>query len=125
MSDTQPDKQRLDKWLWHARFFKTRTLSAKQVSGGHVRVNGERTVKPAYGIAPGDILAFAQARRARVIKIVELGVRRGPADEAQALYDDLAPPEPREPLPERVGERPTKKDRRALDALRGGQDGDF
>lgn len=125
MSATSPDKLRLDKWLWHARFFKTRTLAAKQVSGGHVRVNGERTVKPAHGITPGDVLAFAQERRARVIKIVELGARRGPASEAQALYEDLAPPEPHEPPPERVGERPTKKDRRALDALRGGGDGDF
>lgn len=125
MSAALPDKLRLDKWLWHARFFKTRTLAAKQVSGGHVRINGERTVKPAHGITPGDILAFAQGRRARVIKIVDLGVRRGPASEAQALYEDLAPPEPREPPPERVGERPTKKDRRALDALRGGGEGDF
>ncbi|MEP3331584.1 RNA-binding S4 domain-containing protein [Sedimentitalea sp.] len=125
MSASSPDKLRLDKWLWHARFFKTRTLAAKQVSGGHVRVNGERTIKPACGITPGDVLTFAQARQARVIKIVELGDRRGPASEAQALYEDLAPPEPREPAPERVGERPTKKDRRAMDALRGGGDGDF
>ncbi len=125
MAAATPDKLRLDKWLWQARFFKTRTLAAKQVSGGHVRVNGERTVKPAQGITPGDILAFAQGRQARVIRIVQLGTRRGPASEAQALYEDLAPRQPHQPLPERVGERPTKKDRRALDALRGGGDGDF
>ncbi|WP_424985822.1 RNA-binding S4 domain-containing protein [Microbulbifer sp. S227A] len=120
-----PDKLRLDKWLWQARFFKTRTLAAKQVGGGNVRVNGERTLKPAHGIAVGDVLSFAQGRQARVVRIVHLGTRRGPASEAQELYEDLAPPEPRQPPPERVGERPTKKDRRALDALRAAEDGDF
>ena len=117
MSDTAA-KLRLDKWLWHARFFKTRSLAAKQVGGGHVRVNGNRVSKQAYAIGPGDVLTFPQARTIRVIKVLALGDRRGPASEAQTLYDDLDPPQPSEPPPDRTGERPTKKDRRAIDALR-------
>ena len=119
LTDTAAAKLRLDKWLWHARFFKTRTLAARQVSDGHVRVNGDRVSKPAFGVGSGDVLTFAQARQVRVIQVVALASRRGPGAEAQTLYLDLTPRElPRHP-PERVGERPTKKDRRALDALRG------
>jgi hypothetical protein len=80
-----------------------------------VRVNGTRASKPATSVGPGDVLTFAQARAIRVIRIVGVGVRRGPATEAQALYDDLDPPgdAPRpEPAP-RAGPRPTKKARRA------------
>ena len=116
---TEPaSKQRLDKWLWQARFFKTRTLAAREVGAGHVRLNGTRVAKPAQAVGSGDVLTFAQGRHVRVIRIRALGDRRGPASEARTLYDDLAPPEAAEPPPERVGERPTKRDRRALDALR-------
>lgn len=117
-------KIRLDKWLWHARFFKTRSLSAKLVSGGHVRVNSEKVSKPAYSVGPDDVLTFPQARRVRVIKVVAIGTRRGPAAEAATLYEDLAPPEeqPRDigaqsPKFEGKG-RPTKRDRRKLDLNR-------
>jgi ribosome-associated heat shock protein Hsp15 len=106
----------LDKWLWHARFFKTRTLAARQVTDGQVRVNGDRQGKPAHGIAQGDVLTFVQGRAVRVVRVAALGDRRGPAAEAQTLYDDLSPPD--EPAPERVGPRPTKRDRRTLDAMR-------
>lgn len=112
------DKLRLDKWLWHARFFKTRTLAARQVTGGHVRVDGVRVSKAAYVVSAGMVLTFQQERDIRVIRVLGLGVRRGPAAEAQALYEDLEPVVKSAPV-ERVGERPTKKDRRALDALRG------
>lgn len=88
-----PAKIRLDKWLWQARFFKTRSLSAKLVSGGHVRVNSQKVAKPAHAVGAGDVLTFPQAKRVRVIRIVGLGERRGPAPEAQGLYEDLAPPE--------------------------------
>ncbi|MBK0326885.1 RNA-binding S4 domain-containing protein [Rhodobacteraceae bacterium F11138] len=118
MAGATADKLRLDKWLWHARFFKTRTLAARQVSGGQVRVNGARISKPAFGVGAGDVLTFAQARQVRVIRVVALGARRGPASEAQALFEDLSPPEPRAATPDRVGQRPPKKDRRVLDALR-------
>lgn len=116
-------KIRLDKWLRYARFFKTRGIAAKQVTGGHVRVNGDKAAKPAQAVAPGDVLTFAQARRIRVVRIVAPGVRRGPASEAQTLYDDLTPPEEAEaPAPPRAGARPTKRDRRAMEAFRSGED---
>ena len=119
----QPGKIRLDKWLWYARFFKTRGLSAKQVSAGHVRVNSEKVAKPAHGVGPGDVLTFTQARQVRVVRILEVGDRRGPAPEAQALYEDLSPaPEPKDsvaPAPKYEGKgRPTKRDRRKLDLNR-------
>lgn len=112
------DKLRIDKWLWHARFFKTRTLAARQVMAGHVRVDGIRIGKAAYPVLPDMVLTFQQEGDIRVIRVLALGTRRGPAIEAQALYDDLAPVVKSARI-ERVGERPTKKDRRALDTLRG------
>ncbi|TMV08997.1 RNA-binding S4 domain-containing protein [Ruegeria sediminis] len=115
-----PAKLRIDKWLWQARFFKTRSLAAKQVGGGHVRVNGNRVLKPAHAVGPGDVLTFAQGRIIRVVRIMALGERRGPATEAQTLYADLTekqdePP----PNPKYEGNgRPSKRDRRALDLSR-------
>lgn len=109
---------RLDKWLWHARFFKTRSLAARTVADGRVRLNGARTDKPARAVGAGDVLTFAQGKAIRVVRILAPGSRRGPATEAALLYDDHSPePEPTAP---REGPRPTKKDRRALDSLRRG-----
>lgn len=111
---TPPDTQRLDKWLWHARFFKTRGLATKIVAAGHLRVDGARILKPSFGVRPGLTLTFPQARRVRVIRIEALSTRRGPAAEAQTLYTDLTPPE--EPVPDNPrfeGKgRPNGKDRR-------------
>lgn len=76
--------------------------------------------KPSSAVGAGDVLTFAQGRQIRVIRIVALASRRGPAPEARTLYDDLTPPpEPDTPEEVRIGPRPTKKDRRALDAMRG------
>lgn len=116
-------KLRIDKWLWHARFFKTRSLAAKVVSGGKMRVNGQPISKPAYLVSALDVLTFPQANDVRVIKVLEMGERRGPAPEAQQLYEDLDPPKPREAVIEQVPRfdgkgRPTKKDRRALQQTR-------
>ena len=122
---------RLDKWLWQARFVKSRGLAAKLVSESGGRVNGTRAAKPAASVRPGDVLTFALGRQIRVIRILALGTRRGPAPEAQALYDDLdppaprnAPPDPDTPAPAAAREpgagRPTKAQRRALDRLRDG-----
>ena len=118
------DKLRLDKWLWHGRFFKTRSLAGTVVAAGGVRVNGERVQKRSTLVRQGDVLTFTQGDNVRVIRIEALGVRRGPASEAQQLYSDLAPPvsKPREITPlnpsfEGKG-RPTKKDRRSLDLSR-------
>ncbi|MBP0484192.1 RNA-binding S4 domain-containing protein [Sagittula salina] len=116
-----PAKIRIDKWLWHARFFKTRSLAAKVVSGG-IRVNGTPVAKPAFCVAPGDVVTFAQGRDVRVIRVTAPGERRGPAAEARLLYDDLEPPAPRERDPSAPvvegGGRPTKKDRRAYEKSR-------
>jgi ribosome-associated heat shock protein Hsp15 len=119
---------RADKWLWRARFFKTRTLAAKAVSEG-LRINGQRTDKPSATVRPGDVLTMMIGGRARVIEVLALGVRRGPAPEAQALYADRAPAATRPaadhdptstdaPSPEG---RPDRRDRRALAALRRGE----
>ena len=112
---TPVETQRLDQWLWHARFFKTRSLATKLVSGGHVRVDGTRVSKPAHALRPQVTLTFPQAKRIRVVRVEALATRRGPAPEAQGLYTDLSP-EPEEkrlenPRFEGKG-RPTKKDRR-------------
>ncbi|WP_322867015.1 RNA-binding S4 domain-containing protein [Aquicoccus sp. G2-2] len=111
------EKLRVDKWLWYARFVKTRGIAAKLVTGGHLRVNGEKTLKAAQTVGPGDVLTFPQGRVIRVVRIVALGQRRGPAPEAQALYDDLTPEDaPRSPS---GGPRPTKRERREIEALKG------
>ena len=118
MSEPRPT-MRVDKWLWQARFFKTRGLSAKLVTGGHCRVNGDKIAKAAYSVGPQDVLTFPQGNRIRVIKITGIGSRRGPASEAQTLYEDLSPERedrPAGPKPEGKG-RPTKKDRRKLDLM--------
>ncbi|ABD56227.1 RNA-binding S4 domain-containing protein [Jannaschia sp. CCS1] len=106
----------MDKWLWQARFFKTRSLAARQVSAGHVRVNATKITKASTQISPGDVLTFPQGNTIRVVKIDALAKRRGPAPEAQTLYIDMTPEAA--PQSPRVGPRPTKKDRRDLDAFR-------
>lgn len=79
---------RLDKWLWQARFCKSRGLSAALVEEGHIRLNGQHVVKPACPVAPGDVLTLVVAGQVRVIEVVACGTRRGPAAEAQTLYRD-------------------------------------
>ena len=119
MSAPSP-KLRADKWLWQARFFKTRSLSAKVITGGHLRVNGQKIAKASHGVTIGDVLTFPQANRVRVTKVLAPGERRGPAPEAQTLYEDLTPeekPVPRSPGSDGKG-RPTKRDRRNLDLMK-------
>ncbi len=109
---------RLDKWLWHARFFKSRSLAAAAVRGP-LRLNGNPVSKPAQPVRAGDTLTFTQGDRVRVIRILAPGTRRGPAPEAQALYQDLQPeaPKPDAAAPQaRRGGRPTGKARRDFDA---------
>lgn len=119
-----PGAIRIDKWLWYARFFKSRTLAARQVSDGHVRVNSERVTKTHSAVHPGDVLTFPQGNDIRVVRIVEIGTRRGPASEAAGLYEDLEPPVKKEKeaaRPRASGSRepgagrPTKADRRAIE----------
>lgn len=87
-----PPKLRLDKWLFHARFFKTRELAAEVAEGGHLRINTQRCSKPGHGLSVGDVLTFPQGRRIRVIRVLALSDRRGPSAEAVELYQDLDPP---------------------------------
>ena len=110
---------RVDKWLWYARFFKTRSLSAKTVAGGQVRVNSERITKESFAVGPGDTLTFAQGREIRVVEVLAIGNRRGPAAEAQTLYLDKSPVSQRVkgdvPVePAAQAGRPTKHDRLAI-----------
>lgn len=85
-------KLRLDKWLFHVRFFKSRDLAADCIDSGHLRLNAQRCTKPGHGVTPGDVLTFPQGNQIRVIRVLALSERRGPAPEAQMLYADLDPP---------------------------------
>jgi ribosome-associated heat shock protein Hsp15 len=121
--------QRIDKFLWFARFFKSRTLATGAVSDGRVRINGERCGKPSTLVKLGDVLTFSAGGRVRVIKVLNGGERRGPASEARLLYEDLTPPpEPTAPeeaapaLREKGTGRPTKRERRAISAFTRGDD---
>ncbi|MFN6979761.1 MAG: RNA-binding S4 domain-containing protein [Gemmobacter sp.] len=80
---------RIDKWLWQARFFRSRALAAAQVEAGRVRVNGARITKPGRALRAGDVLTFVQGDRVRLVRVLAPGDRRGPAAEAQGLYIDL------------------------------------
>jgi ribosome-associated heat shock protein Hsp15 len=95
MSDR--DTIRLDKWLWQARFFKSRTIASRLCVEGRIRVDGVPVDKAHHALRVGNVLTFPQVRRIRVVRVRALGERRGPAAEARTLYDDLAdaPPLPR------------------------------
>ena len=91
MSPPDPASEglRLDKWLWQARFFKTRTIAAQLITKGRLRINQTIITKSHHRVRPGDVLTFPQGRVIRVVRVLELGARRGPASEAQTLYQDL------------------------------------
>ncbi|MBT3557787.1 MAG: RNA-binding S4 domain-containing protein [Rhodospirillales bacterium] len=118
---------RMDKWLWYTRFFKSRTLAGTFCGSGKLRLNGQVIRKSNQTLKPDDVLTFPLNNYVRVIKVVTLGTRRGPALEAQGLYEDLDPPVPVK-KEERIRSgtavrdagagRPTKTERRATDKLR-------
>lgn len=81
-------RQRLDKWLWFARVVKTREDAASLVESGHVRVNGQKTLKPGHAVKAGDVLTVVLHARVRVLRISALAERRGPAEAARLLYDE-------------------------------------
>jgi ribosome-associated heat shock protein Hsp15 len=83
------DKQRLDRFLWHARVVKARTSAAELVERGHVRINGVRETAPGHAVKPGDVLTIALDRSVRVLKVIGFSERRGDASAARALYEDL------------------------------------
>jgi ribosome-associated heat shock protein Hsp15 len=133
---------RIDRWLWFARFFKSRNAASQVCNARRIRIAGKIVAKASHMVKVGDILTFPQARTIRTIKIVELGTRRGPAPEAQMLYEDMEPATPDQtptnsgtgpgtrtvkgsglleasPAKRSPGSgRPTKSQRRALDRLR-------
>ena len=116
---------RLDKWLWAARCYKTRGLASEACTAGHVKVNGA-SAKPAKAVRPGDEIVVKVGTHTRILVILGLSDRRGPATEARLLYDDRSPPPPPKPevpiaLPvrERGTGRPSKRDLRKIEGLRG------
>ncbi len=123
------DRQRIDKWLWFARCAKTRTTAQKLIVAGRVRVNRDKIDSASRAVRVGDVLTVSLDAGIRVLRVRALGKRRGPAEEARTLYEDLSPPadpDQRRALP-RPGPRPTKRNRRALDAFAspGANDDDF
>lgn len=86
------ERQRIDKWLWHARVVRTRAAAAALVGAGHVRVNGVRQASPGHAVKSGDVLTIALDRIIRVLRITGFADRRGDAPSARALYDDLTGP---------------------------------
>jgi ribosome-associated heat shock protein Hsp15 len=83
------ERQRLDKWLWHARVVKARSSAAALVAAGHVRINGVREKAPGHAIKAGDVLTIGLDRSVRVLRVVGFAERRGDAAAARVLYDDL------------------------------------
>lgn len=124
-----PLKQRLDQWLWHARFFKTRTLATTLCKNRKIRIDGRVVIKAAATISPDQVLTFPKEGEIRIVRVLGLSTRRGPASEAATLYEDLTPPQNRlkKSAGLRVAQRktgtgrPTKKDRRALMRLKSGK----
>ena len=83
------ERQRLDKWLWHARVVKARSSAAALVEAGHVRINGVREKAPGHAVKPGDVLTIALDNSVRILKVVAFAERRGDATAARVLYEDL------------------------------------
>lgn len=139
--DAEKGAQRLDKWLWFARVTKSRTLAAGAVSEGKIKVNRVKAEKPSQLVKVGDVVTSRVHRTIRVLRIVALGERRGPAAEAMRLYEDLTPPsaENNSPGTRRTGNeadgtgdawgfrdpgsgRPSKRERRLTDLFRRSED---
>lgn len=118
-------RQRIDRWLFFARVVKSRSLAAKIVVAGRVRRNREKIDQASGQVGPGDVLTITLERRVLIYRVLLPGTRRGPAEEARLLYEDLTPPveakveNPADVAPRDQGAgRPTKRERRALDRLR-------
>lgn len=124
--------QRIDKWLFFARVVKSRSLAAKLVSSGNVRLNKVKIDQPSQNVKVSDVLTISLDRRVLVYEVVAGGERRGPAEEAKKLYKDLSPP----PMPKEISRldalpkrdagsgRPTKRERRQVDRLMHGENDD-
>lgn len=127
MMQAEDSKLRIDKWLWAARFFKTRALASEAVKGGKIEINGQKP-KPSKTIHLGDRLRITQAHRKVEIKVVALNAKRGSADQALGLYElineELLQRKPTADMAlvgyrEKGAGRPTKRDRRKIDSFDG------
>ena len=116
------EKIRLDTWLWYARFYKSRSLSSKAILSGKLRLNSIKIIKPASKVKINDVLTINHINMVRIVQVQSLGSRRGPASEAQKLYNDLSGDmieaskikSVSEKSKKETNKRPTKKDRRIL-----------
>ncbi len=129
MSDTtNGESTRIDKWLWAARAFKTRSLAADACDGGKVTINDNRA-KPHKLVRPGDLIVFRAGAFDKSWKVVAIAERRGPASVAQTLYEDRTPPPPPRPeqpahedwrytQPDPESRRPNKRERRQLERFK-------
>ena len=119
------EKIRLDTWLWYARFYRSRSLSSKAILSGKLRVNSNKIIKPASKVKINDVLTINHINMVRIIQVQSLGSRRGPASEAQKLFNDLSGDiigpfnikHVSEKPKKDTNKRPTKKDRRILDKI--------
>ena len=118
------DRQRIDKWLWHARVVRTRSAAAALSDSGLVRINGVRIDSSSRPVRPADVVTIALDRTVRILKVIGFAERRGSAEMARVLYEDLTPP-PKPPKEPAAGDRdegagrPTKRERREIDRLQG------
>lgn len=119
--------QRIDKWLWHARFYKTRSIAQKQVATGKIRVDREKISSPSRKISAGNVLTITRERDIKIIEILGIADKRGPYSEAQLLYNDMSPPKPEKQKQEQSKEsmsriqsegRPTKHQRKKIMAMK-------
>jgi len=118
------DRQRVDKWLWHARVVRTRAAAAALAAAGHVRINGQRVDAPSRPVKAGDVVTVALDRAVRVLKVLGFAERRGSAHDARGLCEAIEPApgrrDERPPAVRPVGAgRPTKRERRAINSLTG------
>ncbi len=130
---SESSAERIDKWLWYARFFKTRSAASKMVSSGKLRIDGAVINKPHRSVQIGHVYTFPQGNHIRIVKVLKFGNRRGPASEAMLLYEDLAPIENNQKKSDKDNTdpnsaefesrssgsgRPTKRDRRKTEQLK-------
>ncbi len=117
------DRQRIDKWLWHARVVRTRSAAAELVTAGHVRINGARVAMASRAVRLGDVVTIALDRRVRLLKVTGYAARRGSAEDARGLFEDLTPLRPARPSRRSAGAIPApaarpNAQRREIDRLR-------
>jgi ribosome-associated heat shock protein Hsp15 len=120
---SESEGQRIDKWLWHARFARTRTAAQRLVQAGDVRVNREKVAAASRLVRPGDVLTLATSREVRVLTVTAIAPRRGPAEAARLLYrEHAAEPGPAPDPPTAPQARPESRQRRRIAALKRGPD---